>query len=293
MAVDAHVPAPDAAEGRQRGKYRELLGKTTSRIVLIFFSILFAIPLYWMFISALKSTGELSAFPPTLWPEEFVWSNFRDAVEFIPFFTYMRNTMIVTVGSVLGAVVSNPIIAYGFARIEWPGRDAVFYLVIATIFIPFPVLMVSLFDIFARIGWVNTFLPLIVPMFFGNPFWIFLMRQFFKQLPTEISDAARIDGANEWQIFWRVMLPLAKPAIAVVAILATVTAWNDFLGPLIYLQEESRYTLAIGLQFFRSTYDVEFNMLMAASALVVIPVIIVFLIFQRYFLKGLTIGGVK
>ena len=296
MAIDTRpsTPATDVpTERSQRGRHRRLLGKVGSRTVLIFFAGLFMIPLYWMFVSAVKPTSELAVFPPTLWPNEFVWTNFRDAVEFIPFFTYLRNTAIITAGTVLGAAISNPIIAYGFSRISWPGRDAVFYVVIATIFIPFPVLMVALFDIFAQIGWVNTFLPLIVPMFFGNPFWIFLMRQFFKQLPSEISDAARVDGANEWQVFWRIILPLARPAIAVIAILATVTAWNDFLGPLIYLQDESLYTLAIGLQFFRSLYDVEFNLLMAASALVVLPVIVLFLIFQRSFMQGLTLGSVK
>jgi multiple sugar transport system permease protein len=276
-----------------RGRHRRTVQVLTSRTSLILFACLFMLPLYWMFISAVKPSAELGQFPPTLWPRAWEWGNFREAVEFIPFFTYLRNTMIVTAGTVLGAVISNPIIAYGFSRIQWPGRDIIFYVVIATIFIPFPVLMVALFDIFAALGWVNTFLPLIVPMFFGNPFWIFLMRQFFMQIPSEISDAARVDGANEFQIFLRIILPLARPAIAVIAIFATVLAWNDFLGPLIYLQDESRYTLAIGLQFFRSLYDIEFNLLMAASTLVVLPVIIVFLVFQRYFLEGLTLGSVK
>ncbi|TCJ16899.1 carbohydrate ABC transporter permease [Rubrobacter taiwanensis] len=280
-------------QARRQRHYRWFREKVLPRLVLIFMCLLFVTPLYWMVVTALKPTAELTTFPPTLWPEQFRWSNFSEAVNFIPFWRYLANTSIITFFTVLGAVISNPIIAYGFSRIEWPGRDTVFYFVIATIFIPFPVLMVALFDIFARLGWVNTFLPLIVPMFFGNAFWIFLMRQFMMQIPHEISDAARVDGANEFQIFVWIILPLCKPAIAVVAIFAAVTAWNDFLGPLIYLQDESMYTLAIGLQFFRSLYDVEFNLLMAASTLVVLPVVVIFLAFQRFFIEGISLGSVK
>jgi multiple sugar transport system permease protein len=264
-----------------------------ARLTLLLLCALFLTPLYWMVITALKSDQELTQFPPTLIPHDPQWSNFIEAVQFIPFGTYLWNTSVITFFSILGAAISNPIIAYGFSRIQWPGRDKVFYFVIATIFIPFPVLMVALFDIFARIGWVNTFLPLIVPMFFGNPFWIFLIRQFMMQIPNEISDAARVDGAGEFQVFYRIILPLCKPAIAVVAIFAAVHAWNDFLGPLIYLQDESKYTLAIGLQFFRSLHDVEFSLLMAASTLIVLPIVAIFLLFQRFFVAGLTVGGVK
>ena len=264
-----------------------------ARLTLLPLCALFLTPLYWMVITALKSDQELTQFPPTLIPHDPQWSNFIEAVQFIPFGTYLWNTSVITFFSILGAAISNPIIAYGFSRIQWPGRDKVFYFVIATIFIPFPVLMVALFDIFARIGWVNTFLPLIVPMFFRNPFWIFLIRQFMMQIPNEISDAARVDGAGEFQVFYRIILPLCKPAIAVVAIFAAVHAWNDFLGPLIYLQDESKYTLAIGLQFFRSLHDVEFSLLMAASTLVVLPIVAIFLLFQRFFVEGLTVGGVK
>ncbi len=264
-----------------------------ARLTLLLLCALFLTPLYWMVITALKSDQELTQFPPTLIPHDPQWSNFIEAVQFIPFGTYLWNTSVITFFSILGAAISNPIIAYGFSRIQWPGRDKVFYFVIATIFIPFPVLMVALFDIFARIGWVNTFLPLIVPMFFRNPFWIFLIRQFMMQIPNEISDAARVDGAGEFQVFYRIILPLCKPAIAVVAIFAAVHAWNDFLGPLIYLQDESKYTLAIGLQFFRSLHDVEFSLLMAASTLVVLPIVAIFLLFQRFFVEGLTVGGVK
>ncbi len=151
----------------------------------------------------------------------------------------------------------------------------------------------SLFDIFAGLGWINTFLPLVVPVFFGSAFWIFLMRQFLLQIPMDISDAGRIDGANEFQVFSQLILPLTLPSVGVIGIFAALSAWNDFIGPLIYLQDESRYTLAIGLTFFRSQYDVQFNLLMAASTLIVLPVVVIFLLFQRAFLDGITLGSVK
>jgi multiple sugar transport system permease protein len=256
-------------------------------------AILYVIPYYWMLVTSLKSNEELGQTPPTLFPNSLQFHNYHDAVTALPFEQYLVNTLIITGLTIAGAVLSNTLIAYGFSRVQWPGRDKIFYVVIATVFIPFPVLMVSLFDIFAQLGWVNTFLPLIVPMFLGNAFWIFLMRQFLLQIPSEISDAARLDGANELQIAYQVVLPLAKPAIAVVAIFAAISAWNDFLGPLLYLQDESKYTLSIGLTFFRSQHDVQFNLLMAASSLVVLPVIIIFLAFQRSFIDGLTVGSIK
>lgn len=251
------------------------------------------LPLYWMLATALKTNQELARVPPSLWPENPQWSNFREAVNYIPFFRFLRNTLTITVLSVIGTVISNPFIAYGFSRIEWPGRDRVFMLVLASVFIPFPVIMIALFDIFARLQWINTFLPLVVPTFFGSAFSIFLMRQFLMQIPADISDAGRIDGANEFQVFSQVVLPLTLPAIGVIGIFAALGAWNDFIGPLIYLQDESKYTLAIGLTFFRSQYDVQFNLLMAASTLIVLPVVVIFLLFQRAFLDGITLGGIK
>jgi len=277
---------------QQRGSSR-FRRQLVSRVVLLLMCSVFLVPLYWMVVTALKSNQELAAYPPTLWPHAMQWSNFPQAVTAIPFTRFLGNTLIITGLTVLGAVISNPLIAYGFSRIEWPGRDKIFFLVIATVFIPFPVLIVALFDIFARLGWINTYLPLVVPMFFGSAFWIFLMRQFLMQIPHEISEAARIDGASELQILFQIIMPLALPAIGVVGIFAAIHAWNDFIGPLIYLQDESKYTLAIGLTFFRSQYDVRFNLLMAASTLVVLPVIVIFLMFQRAFVEGITIGSVK
>ncbi len=285
------VEKPVAA--RRRRTRRAFADQVGPRIFLIAMTLIFLVPLYWMIITALKPTAELSAFPPTLWPQSVRWQNFADAVGEIPFGTYFVNSVIITVLSVAGAVLSNTLIAYGFSRIAWPGRDLVFYLVIATIFIPFPIVIVPLFDLFASLHWVNTFLPLTVPTFFGNAFYIFLLRQFMLQIPVDLSEAARIDGARELLIMWRVILPMARPALAVVAIFAAIGAWNDFLGPLIYLQDDTKRTLAIGLQFFRSIHDIQLNLLMAASVLVMLPVVVLFVLFQRFLVEGVTIGSIR
>ncbi|MBO0791430.1 MAG: carbohydrate ABC transporter permease, partial [Ktedonobacteraceae bacterium] len=199
------------------------------------------------------------------------------------------------VGVIIGSVVANLFVAYGFACIRWPGRDIVFYVVIATIFIPFPVALIPLFDLFASIRWVNTFLPLIVPAFFGSSFYVFLFRQFLLQIPSELLDAARIDGASELQILARLIFPISLPAIAIVAIFSGIGAWNEFVQPLIYLQDDSLRTLSVGLETFRTvnSQDVQFNLLMAASVLVILPVVILFLVFQRFFIRGAIMGSIK
>jgi multiple sugar transport system permease protein len=288
------LPRPALTRAMQiRGRAKTIV----ARLVLVLVAIAFLMPLYWMVITALKGNEELTAFPPTLLPETPRWGNFVDAVNYIPFGRYFVNTVVITLLSALGAVFSSLVVAYGFSHIDWRGRDFLFYVVVASIFIPVPVTIVPLFILFAKLEWVNTFLPLIVPMWFGalfpGPLYIFLLRQYLKQIPRELTDAARIDGAGEWQVLRYIVLPISRPALAVVAIFAAVYAWNDFLPPLIYLQDEDKYTLAIGLQFYRSFYDVEFNLLMAASTLVVLPLVILFLIFQRQFVEGATLGSLK
>jgi len=261
-------------------------------------SLFYISPIYWMLVTALKSDQELSQFPPTLLPQAAVWNNFDDATKAFPFLAYFGNTVFYAALVMLGSVLSNFVIAYGFSRIKWPGRDLLFYPVIASIFIFIqfpvnPITMVPMFALFAKLGMVNSYLPLVVPTFFGNPFFIFLLRQFMLQIPTDISEAARIDGANEFQIMTRLILPLAKPALVVVALFAGVGAWNDFLGPLIYLHDDKLYTLSLGLTFFKTMHGIQFNLLMAASCLVVLPVVAVFLLFQRFFTDGIALGGGK
>ena len=300
--LNAAQPVVRPVAERRRRMSRLVTQSILPRVVAIAFAIVFIVPFYWMLISAVKSPQEGARVPPTLIPESWVWQNFADAVSFIPFFLFALNSIIITLGITVGSVLSNTLIAYGFSRIEWRGREQVFYLCLATIFLPYPVILVALFDIFGRLpafglqgskSWSNTFLPLIVPAFFGNPFYIFLIRQFMLSIPRELSDAARVDGASEFQTFWKVILPLTKPAVTVVAIFAAVAAWNEFLLPLLYLHEQSKYPLAVGLAFFTGEHDVSYNMLMAATTLVVLPVVVIFLFAQRFFVEGVTVGGVK
>jgi multiple sugar transport system permease protein len=286
-------PQSETAKGFN---WRRLLRKhVVPRLFLIPFVAFFLLPFYWMLAVAFKPIPELSIVPPTFFPQTWRWDNFADATRVFPFWHYFRNTLVITLLTVLGAAISNPLIAYGFSRIEWPGRDKIFALVLATVFIPYPVLIVSLYDIYSRLHWINTILPLVVPLFFGNAFWIFLMRQFFMRIPRELGEAARLDGASEIRILFQIILPQSYAAVSVVCLFAALHAWNDFLGPYLYLQKESSYTLAIGLTFFRSAsqYDVQYNLLMAASVLVVLPVVILFLCFQRFFIEGVQVGSFK
>jgi multiple sugar transport system permease protein len=283
---------PDrAADGSRRRWYSSAI----ARIVMVAFCCLLLLPLYWMINSSLKSNQELNKYPPTWWPHSMQFGNYVDALHTMPFLRLFINTAVITVLSVLFSVLSSFLVAYGFACIEWPGRDKLFYVVLATLFLPFPVTLIPMFDLYARLGWVNTWLPLIVPHLFGSAFYIFLLRQFLLQIPKDMLDAARVDGASDWRIAWKLVFPSSLSAVTAVAIFTAVGAWNDFLGPLIYLQDTNVQTLSIGLQTFRQveTEDVQTNQLMAASFLVVLPLIILFIAFQRYFLKGITIGGFK
>jgi multiple sugar transport system permease protein len=194
----------------------------------------------------------------------------------------------------MGTVFSNALAAYGFARLRWPGREAFFMVTLATMMIPFPVVMVPLYGLFKSLGWIGTFRPLWVPAFFGSAFNIFLLRQFFRGIPFELSEAATIDGANEWQVFWEVLIPLAKPALAVVALFTFLATWTDFLGPLIYLMDQKTFTLSLGLQFYQShNGGTEWNLLMAATVIVILPVIILFFFTQKLLIRGIALTGLK
>jgi multiple sugar transport system permease protein len=292
------VKLRETASARRLRMGKMVRTKVVPRILLIVLSSFYLLPLYWMLVNAFKSIDELGNYPPTWYPHHLEWANFSRAIDVFPFWVYLKNTSIITGLTVLGVAITTPMVAYGFSRIQWPGRDKVFLLVLATVFIPFPALIVALFDIFARLHWVDTFKPLIVPYFFcflPAPFWIFLLRQFFMQIPQELSDAARLDGASELRILFQVIMPQSWPALVAVSLFGALQAWNDFLGPLLFLQSPDKYTLAIGLTAFTSqaSHDVQFNLLMAASTLVILPVVVMFLSFQRAFVEGVTVGAFK
>ncbi len=256
-------------------------------------AILFILPLFWMISSSLKPDYEIMAIPPTWWPEAPRWANYVEALTYLPFARFAANTLIIALASILGHLLSCSVVAYGFARLRAPGRGYLFILLLSTLMLPYPVTMVPLFILFSRIGWVNTFLPLIVPTFFGNAFYIFLLRQSFLQIPPDLEDAARIDGASTLQVLRTIILPLSRPALATVAIFTFQASWNDFLSPLIFLHDQSKYTLTLGLSFFRGAYEIQWAYLMAASLVIVLPVLALYFAAQRAFTEGLAFTGVR
>ncbi|HTE19673.1 MAG TPA: carbohydrate ABC transporter permease, partial [Armatimonadota bacterium] len=260
---------------------------------LIGLELLVFLPFYWLLITSLKSDVEVFAVPPVWVPKALLWGNFVRAVEYVPFFTYLKNTLVICVLSVIGTVVSSSLVAYSFARIEWPGRNVLFLLVLATMMLPGQVTMIPVFAIFRTLGWIDTILPLVVPQFLGTAFFIFMLRQFFMTIPLELSDAARIDGCSEWDIYRRVILPLSRPALATVGLFTFIASWNDFNGPLLYLNDERKATLSLGLQQFVSQHGAEWSLLMAASTLMTIPIIVIFFFAQRTFIQGITLTGIK
>ncbi len=274
------------------GRY---LGKGLTYTALAVLGLAFLLPLVWMFSASLMTLDQIGKWPPEWIPDPVQWENYRTALDHWKFGVTFVNTVIITAFTMLGNLLSCTLVAYGFARLRFPGRETLFLVLLATMMLPFAVTMVPLYILFNSIGWVNTFLPLIVPHFFGSPFLIFLLRQFFLTIPEELVDAARIDGASEFQIWYRIMVPLAKPAIIVLLIFSFQGAWNDFLPPLLYLKDESLRTLALGLYYFRAMpgQGSLYHEMMAATVLMVVPMLVVFAVFQKQFVQGVTLSGLK
>lgn len=275
-------------------------GKVITLLLLVGISILFIIPLLWMISTSLKEASDLVGIR---WiPTRLAWENYVDAFSFGMWPQWTFNTIVITFFSVVGQVLSSSLVAYAFARLRWRGRDTLFSLVLATMMLPSVVTMIPQFVVFAKLPafgfmgskvWVNTFLPLIVPAFTGSAFYIFLLRQFMRGIPLDLTDAARLDGAGELRIWWSIIMPMTKPALAVVAIFTFQGAWQDFMGPLLYLQSEKYYTLQLGLRQFEAAAggSPAWHWLMAASLMVMLPVLIVFIAFQRYFIEGFNFSG--
>ena len=232
--------------------------------------------------------------PPHWIPKSLHWSNYSKVFDRMPFLTYLKNSVFISVVSIIGVVFSSSIVAYAFSNLQWPGRDKLFIFILATMMLPMQVTMIPLFVLFKNLHWLNTFKPLTVPAFFGGgAFNIFLLRQFFMTIPKDLLDSARIDGCSEFKIYWKIVLPLAKPALATVAILTFMFTWNDFIGPLIYLSDKMKGTLALGLGMFVGQHVTEWSLLMAASVLMMLPMILIFFFFQKYFIQGFTMSGLK
>lgn len=264
--------------------------------VVIGVSLLFILPLIWMLGLSFKPDAEVMRQPPTFFPENPTADAYAQVIrsESFDYLLYARNTLIIAALSLVGMVLASAIAAYGFARVPFRGRGIMFAVCLATMMIPFPVIMVPMYMIFKNLGWIGTFRPLWVPAWFGSAFNIFLLRQFFKGIPAELEESAMLDGCSRWGCFWRIILPLSKPALAVVALFHFLSVWNDLIGPLIYLSHQYQFTLALGLQFLQSKAgDTPWNQLMAAAALIVLPVVLLFLFAQRTFIRGIATTGLK
>jgi ABC-type glycerol-3-phosphate transport system permease component len=263
-------------------------------LLLIVGAICVMLPFFWMLSTSLKKPGTEFSFPIEWIPSQPRWDNYPKAWTILPFNLWLVNTVIITGLAIIGHLLSSAIIGYGFARIKFPGRDALFLLVLATMMLPYPSVIIPLFLLFKNLGWIDTILPLAVPTFFGtNAFYIFLLRQFFRTIPLELDDAARVDGCSTFGIFSRIAVPLIKPALGIILVFSFMHHWNDFLGPLIFLSDTDNLTLALGLRFFQGQNRVEWTLLMAASLLVLSPCIVLFFIAQKYYIQGIVITGVK
>ena len=274
---------------------RRVLGRILLYASVGAMSLLFAAPLLWMISTSLKDDPQVYVVPPIWIPNPIRPLNYVEILTRRPMGLYFLNTMRYALPSAVGVLLSCAAVAYSFARIRWPGRDVLFSLCLATMMIPFQVTMIPLYITFKNLGWINTYLPLVVPAFFGNAYYIFLLRQFFATIPEELSDAARVDGCSDARILLRIILPLSKPALAVVGLFQFMGAWNDYLGPLIYLSREEMFPLALGLQSLRASFQEKlvWPYMMAASTMMILPVILIFFLTQRVFIEGITVTGLK
>jgi len=264
-------------------------------VILVLCSFVFVFPFLWMLFTALKTPAELLRGIQQFLPAEPQWGNFLRAVQSIPFFLYLKNSLVIVTLVVTGTVFSATTAAYAFAKLRWKGRDRWFVVMLATMMLPIQVILIPTYIMYAKIGWLGTRLPLVVPAFFGGgaAFYIYLLRQFFKGIPRELSESAVIDGATHWQIFVKIMLPLSKPAVVTVALFTFMGSWNDYFGPLIFLSNPEHWTLALGLRAFQTQYGGQYNLMMAASILIMLPTLILFFFAQKTFIEGIKFTGIK
>lgn len=268
---------------------------TLLHLVIISLSVVFTFPFLWMLFTALKTPQELLQGTSQFFPTDPQWSNFVTAVTTIPFLLYLGNSLFIVLSVIAGTLISSTSAAYAFAKLRWKGRDKWFLVMLATMMIPLQVILIPMYIMYARIGWLGTRLPLIIPAFFGGgaAFYIFLLRQFFKGIPKELSESAIIDGATYIQIFTKIMLPLSKPAVVTVALFTFLGTWNDYFGPLIFLSNPDHWTLALGLRAFQLQFGGRFDLMMAASIIIMLPTLIIFFLAQKQFIEGITFTGIK
>jgi ABC-type glycerol-3-phosphate transport system permease component len=295
MQGQALIPSntPHVYQSSFATRASRLLGRVFSHLVLLAGAAVFSIPFLWMLSTSLKTDRQIFAWPIIWVPNPMVFANYPAVFDYAPMHKYFLNTMVIATAQVFGAIVTCSLAAYAFSRVRAPGRDAIFTVMISQMMIPGVVTLVPLYILFARLDWIDTFLPLTIPAMLGSPFYIFMLRQFFLTLPMELEEAALIDGASRLRVWWTIILPLSKPAIATVAIFAFMFAWNDFTGPLIFLNGRDKFTLSLGLQAFMFERRTLWSLLMAASTMMIMPIMVVFFLAQKYFIQGIALTGLK
>ena len=288
------ITMPRVATARsQRRRWSATPSRIAPMVLLIVLAAVYLAPFVWMISTSLKSIAQSIAYPPVWIPEPFIWKSFPDAFTKMNYPLAFRNTLIYAVPAVIGTILSCSLVAYGFALVQWRGRNVVFLVLLATMMLPTQVTLIPLYVIYAKLGWINTYLPLLVPTFLGSPFYIFLLRQFFLGIPRDLMDAARLDGASELRILVTIVAPLSAPALITVGILTFIDKWNDFYGPLIYLQKPDLQPLSLSVQIFSQQHGTDWPLLMAASILVAAPLVLLYFVAQRKFIEGITLTGLK
>jgi multiple sugar transport system permease protein len=288
------APSQRRPARRPRRVLRRLGASLGKHSVLVAVSAMFALPLIWMAGTSFKTAQQALTLPVVWWPHPFLWSNYPDLFEALPYFRFFWNTFLYAAVTIVGVCISSSLVAYGFSRLKWPGRDAVFSVMLMTLILPFVCTLIPLFVMYKRFGWIGGYLPLEVPTFFGSSvFSTFLLRQFFMTIPQSLSEAARIDGANEFYIYLRIILPLAKPAMATVILFQFIYCWNDYLGPLVYISNQNSYPLSLGLALILGEFTTNWAWVMAGATAATAPIVILFFFTQRTFIQGITLTGTK
>ena len=271
---------------------RKAAASVPKHAVLVVVSVLLGFPLFWMVLTSLKSNPQALAVPAVWWPHPFVWKNYPQFISAVPFYRYFLNTLLYAAVTIVGVCLSSSLVAYGFSRVRWKGRNVLFQVMVSTLLIPFFATLIPLFIVYKDLHWVGWYLPLMVPTFLGSSiFSTFLLRQFFMTIPEALSDAARVDGANEFYIYSRIILPMAKPAMATVILFQFIYCWNDYIGPLVYINNQVWYPLSLGLYQILGTYTTNWPWVMAAATCATAPIIILFFFAQRTFIKGIAVQG--
>ena len=276
-----------------QSRVSKVAGKVLHYLGLVILGIVFGFPFYWLVSTSLKVDTQLFVVPPILIPHPVVWKNYPAVFGYLPFHRYIFNTIVITTATIAGVLFSCPLGAYAFSRLRWPGRDVAFLGILATMMLPGQVTLIPQYMLFKILGWIDSWQPLWIPAWFGSAFYIFLLRQFFLTIPNDLEDAAKIDGAGYLTTYLRIMLPLVKPALATVVIFSFIGSWNNFLGPLIYINTTDKFPISLALQLFETLHNAQYGLLMAASTIATLPIVILFFFTQRYFIQGIVLTGIK